>query len=82
MEYGCLIFLFNNHTLMYHLEKIQFRAIRLCLSLKRTTPTNVLLAEAGEGPLKFRLSFLSSKYILKIFSLDSHPLIDKLFSLL
>jgi len=82
MEYGCLTFPYNNHSSMKHLESIQFRALRACLGFRRTTPTNVILAEAGEGPLRFRFELLSSKYILKVFSLDTHPLIDKLFGLL
>ncbi|KAL6421606.1 hypothetical protein ACFW04_014224 [Cataglyphis niger] len=82
IEYGCIVFPFYNYILMDILEKIQYRAIRLCLGLRRITSTNVLLAEAGEGPLRFRFYLFSSKYILKIFSLDSHPFLDKLFSLL
>jgi len=72
MEYGCLTFPFNNHSSMKHLENIQFRALRACLGFRRTTPTNVILAEAGEGPLRFRFELLSSKYILKVFPLDTH----------
>lgn len=67
---------------MRHLENIQLRAFRACLGLRKTIPTNIVLAEAGEGPLRFRFELLTSKYILKIFALDSHPLIDKLFALL
>lgn len=67
---------------MRHYENIQFRALRACLDLRKTTPTNIILAEAGKGPLRFRFEFLTSKYILKIFALDSHPLIDKLFAFL
>lgn len=66
---------------MRHLENIQFRALCACLGLRKTTPTNIIFAEAGEGPLRLRFEFLTSKYILKIFTLDSHPLIDKLFAL-
>lgn len=79
MEYGCLTFPFNNYSSMRHLESIQLRA---CLGLRRSTPTNVVLAEAGEGPLRFRFELLTSKYVLKTFALDSHPLIDKLSALL
>ncbi|EFN68825.1 Putative 115 kDa protein in type-1 retrotransposable element R1DM, partial [Camponotus floridanus] len=71
MAYGCLTFPFNNHSSMRHLESIQLQALRTCLGLRKTT-TNVVL-EAGEGPLRFRFELLTSKYILKIFALDSHP---------
>ncbi|KAL6438801.1 hypothetical protein ACFW04_003706 [Cataglyphis niger] len=48
--YGCIDFSFYNYILMDILEKNQYRAIRLCLGLRRTTPTNILLAEAEEVP--------------------------------
>ncbi|KAL6421056.1 hypothetical protein ACFW04_013580 [Cataglyphis niger] len=53
-------------------------------SFRRTTSTNIILAEtgAGEDTLRSRFVLLTSKYILKIFALDSHPLIDKLFAFL
>lgn len=70
MEYGSLIFPFNNYLIMSSLDKIQYKAIRLCLGIRRTTPTNIILAEAGKGPLVSRFYFLTAKYILKIFSLD------------
>ncbi|XP_025266733.1 uncharacterized protein LOC105255877 [Camponotus floridanus] len=82
MEYACLSFPYNSFSSLRHLESIQLRSLRACLGLRKTTPTNVVLAEAGEGPLRFRFEYLTSRYILKIFALDSHPLIDKLFGLL
>ncbi|KAM0731572.1 putative RNA-directed DNA polymerase from transposon X-element [Formica fusca] len=81
MEYGCSIFPLNNRSILYQLEKIQFRALRLCTGLRRTTPINVLLAESGESSLKHRFFYLTSRYILKIFSLDDHPTIEKLHHL-
>ncbi|KMQ85763.1 pol-like protein, partial [Lasius niger] len=64
------------------LARSWFKAIRLCLGLRKTTPTNIILAEAGEGPLISRFYFLTAKYILKIFSLDTYPAVDKLYGLL
>ncbi|KMQ89246.1 pol-like protein [Lasius niger] len=82
MEYKCLTFPLNNSSIMSQLNKIQYQAIRLCLGLRRTTPTNIILAEAAEPPLRIRFEYLTSKYTLKIFSLDTHPVIDKLYALL
>lgn len=41
--------------------------------------TNVILAEAAEGPLKERFKYLldTSRYILKIFSQNTHITLDK-----
>lgn len=81
MEYGYPIFSLNNSSVIYQLEKIQFKALRLCLGLRISTSTNVLLAESGESPLKLRFTYLTSRYIFKIFSLDDYPTLDKLFHL-
>ncbi|KMQ81796.1 pol-like protein [Lasius niger] len=63
MEYGSFTFPYNNHSIMSSLDKIQFKAIRLCLGLRKTTPTNIMLAEAREPPLCMRFKYLTSKYI-------------------
>lgn len=46
------------------LESIQFQAIRYSLGLMRTTPTNVLLCEAGAMPYLLRAKLLTDKGIL------------------
>lgn len=66
---------------MEKLEKIQRRALRLCIGLRQSTPSNVILAESGIDPLKHRFTYLGSKYILKSFSTDDNLVIDKLFDL-
>jgi len=66
---------------MSKLNSIQFKALRFCLGLRRTTPTNVILAEAAEGPLTEKFKFLTTRYILKIFSLYSHTALNKLSEL-
>lgn len=81
IEYGCAFFPYNNSSLMSKLNSIQFKALRFCLGLRRTTPTNVILAEAAEGPLTERFKFLTTRYILKIFSLYSHTALNKLSEL-
>lgn len=78
MEYGCAFFPYNNNSTMSKLNSIQFKSLRLCLGLRRTTPTNVILAEAAEGPLIERFKLLTARYILKIFSLYSHTALNKL----
>lgn len=81
MEYGCFLFPYHNYSLMKKLDLIQFRAIRLYLGLRNSTPTNVILAEAGEGPLETRFFFLTSRFLLKTFSQHTHPVLDKLYFL-
>lgn len=66
---------------MAELNKIQYKALRFCIGLRRTTPTNVILPEVAESHLK-RFKYLTSRYILKMFSLNSHIALDKLSELL
>lgn len=66
---------------MEKLEKIQRRALRYCLSLRRSTPTNALLAESGVPSLIHRFHFLASKFITKSFALQDNILTEKLYDL-
>lgn len=61
---------------MKKLNTIQFKAIRYCLGLRNSILTNVVVAEAGEDPLICKFDYLTSKYLLKPFSLDSHIGLD------
>ncbi|KAL6448029.1 hypothetical protein ACFW04_000220 [Cataglyphis niger] len=51
MEYSFPYIRINNCTQLEKLEKIQRQALRLCLSLRQSTLTNVTLAESGIGSL-------------------------------
>ncbi|XP_026481355.1 uncharacterized protein LOC113388168 [Ctenocephalides felis] len=48
-----------------HLDRIQYSAIRTCLGAFRSTPTNALIAEAGEPPLSIRKQILSNRFLIK-----------------
>ncbi|XP_032676161.1 uncharacterized protein LOC116846456 [Odontomachus brunneus] len=58
------------------LNKIQYRCIRLVLGLMISTPTNILLDQMGEWPLKYRWKYLTSKIILKSLILGPNALIE------
>ena len=60
------------------LDRAQFGALRVALGCMRTTPTSVLLSEAGEPPLSLRRSLLSGRFILRNFSWRGSPLIPRL----
>ncbi|XP_070169673.1 uncharacterized protein [Polyergus mexicanus] len=81
IEYSFPYIRSNNFTHLEKLEKIQKQAIRLCLGLRQTTPSNVLLAESGIGSLRYRLIYLASKFLLKSFASNDNLVIDKLFNL-
>ena len=44
---------------------MQFQALRIALGLMRSTPTNVLLSEAGEVPTSIRRHMICTKFFLK-----------------
>jgi len=76
IEYGAQTFnLNNNRALFLKLQRQQYRVIRGALSLRQSTPINVLLCEARaarEPPLRVRFSYLTSKYILKCLARKSN----------
>lgn len=76
-------FIWNNlpKYLMAKLDRIQFEAIRIALGYQRSTPTNILLAEAKEPALELRFCYLGCNYISKVLPFSNHPLIPKLESL-
>lgn len=81
IEYGSFLLPTQNSKLMDSLESAQGRALRLCIGFRRSTPTNVVHAESGIGPVRHRFMFLTSKFLLKSFSLKDSILIDKLYDL-
>lgn len=59
---------------MDKLNRIQFQALRLVLGALRSTPTNALLAETGELPLKLRFKLLAEKFIIKAHHIRFNPI--------
>lgn len=54
IDYGCIVYGKASKTSLQRLDRVQNRALRLCLGAMRTTPINALLVEAGELPLHLR----------------------------
>lgn len=78
MEYG--IFLYFPKTKQYakKIERIQYNAIRVALGYRRSTPTNVILAESKLTLIQERAKYLGNKYFGKILSNKSSLIYDKL----
>ncbi|KMQ85159.1 pol-like protein [Lasius niger] len=81
MEYGCFILPTNSHKYMYKFEKIQNRALKFCIGLRQSSPSNVVLAETCTSSLKNRFLLFASNYILKAFAVEDNPIIDKPYDL-
>ena len=59
VDYGYMIYGSASESLLKKLDRIQYRAIRICLGAVKTTPVNALLVEVNEMPLKLRRVKLS-----------------------
>lgn len=80
IEYGAFLFTLTT-TQQKTLDKIQFRALRLAMGYRQSTPTNVILAEAREPPLKLRFKYLCKNYICRVISNIDHPVTTTLQNL-
>ncbi|KYN18578.1 hypothetical protein ALC57_09110 [Trachymyrmex cornetzi] len=79
IEYACSIFAWHdNPSIFLKLERLQYKAIRMALGYRQSTPINVMLCEARELPLKLRFGLLNERFILKCMSKKNHPVIDSL----
>lgn len=52
VDYGCMIYGSASESLLKKLDRIQYRALRICLGAVKTTPVNALLVEANEMPFE------------------------------
>ena len=69
IDYGSHVFQFRgNKSIFSCLERLQWKAIRIALDYRLSTPINVMLAEACEPPLRIRFNYLASRYLFKNFS--------------
>ncbi|XP_043267665.1 uncharacterized protein [Venturia canescens] len=76
IEYATFIVEPSDQNLLSKLDRIQFKAIRSALGFRTSTPTNILLAEPREPPLRLRKKYLCQKFLTKVLSFSGHPLID------
>ncbi|KAK2574852.1 hypothetical protein KPH14_012978, partial [Odynerus spinipes] len=68
IDYGALIYFPTQKFLREKLERIQFIAIRLALGYRKTTPTNILIAESKLPLLKERVTQLCDCFVTKTLS--------------
>ena len=65
IDYGSIALSISNKNRMIKLNRVQFKTLRLVMGMRVSTPTNILLAEAGELPIKQRIHMLAQNYIIK-----------------
>ena len=68
IDYGSFIYLTSNKSTIERIEKIQFAAIRIAYGYRRSTPTNIILAESKMISLENRSNFLCRCFLAKSIS--------------
>ncbi|XP_044766286.1 uncharacterized protein LOC123322405 [Coccinella septempunctata] len=81
IDYGSILFGAVPRKNLYLLDKTQYTALRSCLGMMRSTPINILLALAGELPLKYRRIWLGAKFISKLLRFKDDCVLDSIKSL-
>lgn len=83
IDYGCQIFKYQeNSQIALKVKRLQFKAIRVALGYRQSTPINTMLYEANEPPIDIRGAFLSLRYIYRNLAREFNPVIESLDRLL
>ena len=81
IEYGSILYLSVCHTSMSRIERLQNRALRICLGAMKTSPIESMRIEANEPPIEERRNLLADGYFLKVLSRNDHTNLAKIGSL-
>lgn len=68
LDYGSFIYMSDNHANSLAMERIQYRAIRITLGYRTSTPVNILIAESCLTFVRDRASLLGNNFVAKNFS--------------
>lgn len=72
LDFGGMFYGSAKKSILRPLQIIQNKCMRLCLGFLRSTPLDVMYAEACELPLQYRLRVLSHRYVLKMSVCDNN----------
>lgn len=81
MDYGSVLYHSASNTLLEKIDKLQRKALRICLGAMTSTRNEFVLAEAGELPLDLRRKILAEKLKVKAYARRDNPLNDKINNL-
>ena len=85
IEYASFLFCDLSRTQSLTLDRIQFKAIRLAMGYRTSTPTNVILAKSGQPQLSLRFRYLCSNYVTRVLSDSTHgvtPALQEILNLM
>lgn len=81
LDYGCTLYGASAKSNLIVLDRVQCRAIRICIGCMRSSPVFAILSEAQELPLKYRRMYLASKFLIKLEYFSKVDHLNKLSSL-
>lgn len=64
-----------NKEALRKLDSIQAKCLRIVIGAMKSSPINALQVECAEPPLNLRRQYLADRFLSKVFSLLSHPLL-------
>ncbi|KAJ8713455.1 hypothetical protein PYW07_013825 [Mythimna separata] len=64
-----------NKEALKRLDGIQAKCLRIVIGAMKSSPINALQVECAEPPLNHRRQYLADRFLSKVFSLSSHPLL-------
>ena len=81
LEYGCQALTIYKNKSYDKICKLQNQILRMILRYRISTPIPVMFSELKEPPLYCRFQFLTKKFIIKILSVEDHPILEPLYRL-
>lgn len=77
MDFGCIFYGQSSKSQLSKITRLQNKCLRLCLGMLKSTPVDVLCAEACELPIAYRRELLSDRFLLRMRS-QASSLITKI----
>lgn len=66
IDFGCIYYGQGSQTHLNKVARLQNKCLRLCLGMLKSTPVDVLCAEASELPITYRRELLSDRFLLRL----------------
>lgn len=80
-DYGSFLLEPCNSRALGTLDRLQYKSLRVVIGAMRSSPTNALLVECVDPPLRIRRQYLADRFLYRAASFSGHPLFPKLQAL-
>ncbi|XP_022828405.1 uncharacterized protein LOC111357833 [Spodoptera litura] len=75
MDYCCFLIAPCNKEAFKKLDSIQAKCLRIIIGAMKSSPINALQVECAEPPLDLRRQYLADRFVSKVLTRSSHPLL-------